>query len=144
MSSMVIAVFNGKPSGTIYTIFLHVSHLVFFCSQHSNELKSKRDQIRIDLRPFYESLGLSQDACSLLVITEPNKGLEASCLKSLWMEHRGFEPLTSTMRTLRATNCANAPKFNLIFVQFLQIVSSLLPDSRALYQLVISQSADKV
>ena len=25
------------------------------------------------------------------------------------MEHRGFEPLTSTMRTLRATNCANAP-----------------------------------
>ena len=26
-----------------------------------------------------------------------------------FMEHRGFEPLTSTMRTLRATNCANAP-----------------------------------
>ena len=25
------------------------------------------------------------------------------------VEHRGFEPLTSTMRTLRATNCANAP-----------------------------------
>ena len=25
------------------------------------------------------------------------------------MEHRGFEPLTSTLRTLRATNCANAP-----------------------------------
>ena len=40
---------------------------------------------------------------------ERNKGLEALCLKSLWMEHRGFEPLTSTMRTLRATNCANAP-----------------------------------
>ncbi len=37
------------------------------------------------------------------------KGLEALFLKSLWMEHRGFEPLTSTMRTLRATNCANAP-----------------------------------
>ena len=26
------------------------------------------------------------------------------------VEHRGFEPLTSTMRTLRATNCANAPR----------------------------------
>ena len=25
------------------------------------------------------------------------------------VERRGFEPLTSTMRTLRATNCANAP-----------------------------------
>ena len=25
------------------------------------------------------------------------------------VEHRGFEPLTSTLRTLRATNCANAP-----------------------------------
>ena len=75
---------------------------------------------------------------------ERNKGLEALCLKSLWMEHRGFEPLTSTMRTLRATNCANAPKFNLIFVRFLQIVLPLLSNSRALYQLVISQSADKV
>ena len=27
----------------------------------------------------------------------------------LLVEHRGFEPLTSTLRTLRATNCANAP-----------------------------------
>ena len=27
----------------------------------------------------------------------------------LMVEHRGFEPLTSTLRTLRATNCANAP-----------------------------------
>ena len=25
------------------------------------------------------------------------------------MEHRGFEPLASTMRMLRAPNCANAP-----------------------------------
>ena len=25
------------------------------------------------------------------------------------VEHRGVEPLTSTLRTLRATNCANAP-----------------------------------
>ena len=28
---------------------------------------------------------------------------------SALVEHRGFEPLTSTMRTLRATICANAP-----------------------------------
>ncbi len=26
------------------------------------------------------------------------------------VEHSGFEPLTSTMRMLRATNCANAPR----------------------------------
>ena len=26
------------------------------------------------------------------------------------VEHRGVEPLTSTLRTLRATNCANAPR----------------------------------
>ena len=32
-----------------------------------------------------------------------------SSSKDLVVEHRGFEPLTSTMRTLRATNCANAP-----------------------------------
>ena len=29
----------------------------------------------------------------------------------LMVEPRGFEPLTSTMRTLRATNCAKAPYF---------------------------------
>ena len=32
-----------------------------------------------------------------------------SSSKDLMVEHRGFEPLTSTMRTLRATICANAP-----------------------------------
>ena len=26
------------------------------------------------------------------------------------VEHRGFEPLTSSLRTMRATNCANAPQ----------------------------------
>ena len=35
----------------------------------------------------------------------------------LLVEHRGFEPLTSTMRTLRATNCANAPRMIGGFVQ---------------------------
>ncbi len=29
--------------------------------------------------------------------------------KTLWVEHRGFEPLTFSLRTRRATNCANAP-----------------------------------
>ena len=29
--------------------------------------------------------------------------------KTLWVEHRRFELLTSSMRTKRATNCANAP-----------------------------------
>ena len=28
----------------------------------------------------------------------------------LLVEHRGVEPLTSTMRMSRATNCANAPR----------------------------------
>ncbi len=32
------------------------------------------------------------------------------------VEHRGFEPLTSTLRTLRATNCANAPRMNAISI----------------------------
>ena len=32
------------------------------------------------------------------------------------VEHRGFEPLTSTLRTLRATNCANAPRVNAISI----------------------------
>ncbi len=32
------------------------------------------------------------------------------------VEHRGFEPLTSTLRTLRATNCANAPCVNALSI----------------------------
>ena len=48
--------------------------------------------------------------------------LEALCLKG-FVEHRGVEPLTSTMRMSRATNCANAP--NLVsFVTFFYIVRS--------------------
>ena len=30
-------------------------------------------------------------------------------LRTILVEHRGVEPLTSTMRMSRATNCANAP-----------------------------------
>ena len=30
-------------------------------------------------------------------------------VRIILVEHRGVEPLTSTLRTLRATNCANAP-----------------------------------
>ena len=29
------------------------------------------------------------------------------------VEHRGFEPLTFSLRTRRATNCANAPSLEL-------------------------------
>ena len=36
------------------------------------------------------------------------KSLEASASRVV-VEHRGVEPLTSTMRMSRATNCANAP-----------------------------------
>ena len=32
--------------------------------------------------------------------------------KTLWVEHRGFEPLTSSMPWKRATNCANAPSLS--------------------------------
>ena len=35
----------------------------------------------------------------------PASGSDFSCM----VEHRGVEPLTSTMRMSRATNCANAP-----------------------------------
>ena len=38
------------------------------------------------------------------------KTLEASASRVV-VEHRGVEPLTSTMRMSRATNCANAPWF---------------------------------
>ena len=31
---------------------------------------------------------------------------------TILVEHRGVEPLTSTMRMSRATNCANAPFLN--------------------------------
>ena len=44
--------------------------------------------------------------------------LKTLCFQGFWLvEHRGFEPLTSTMRTLRATNCANAPRMIGGFVQ---------------------------
>ena len=37
------------------------------------------------------------------------------------VEHRGFEPLTSTLRTLRATNCANAPRMNAISIIHIRV-----------------------
>ena len=41
------------------------------------------------------------------------------------VEHRGFEPLTSTLRTLRATNCANAP-YHLYYTPDLKKINPLL------------------
>ena len=37
------------------------------------------------------------------------KTLQTLIRKVFLVEHRGVEPLTSTMRMSRATNCANAP-----------------------------------
>ena len=39
---------------------------------------------------------------------ENEKSTSKEVLRSL-VEHRGFEPLTSTLPVLRAPNCANAP-----------------------------------
>ena len=39
----------------------------------------------------------------------PTSSDVACSRKTLWVEHRGFEPLTFSLRTRRATNCANAP-----------------------------------
>ena len=136
MSSRVIAVFNSKPSRTMYTIQYAKGQKIL-----STVLRHRTGRFR---RFRYSDGHMGNRLIAGEHSMERNKGLEALCLKSLWMEHRGFEPLTSTMRTLRATNCANAPKFNLISVWFLQIVLPLLSNSRALYQLVLSQSADKV
>jgi hypothetical protein len=41
------------------------------------------------------------------------------------VEHRGFEPLTSTLRTLRATNCANAP-YEVLTRQPLQLTGIII------------------
>ena len=38
-----------------------------------------------------------------------NKSGHPRRVSGLFVEHRGVEPLTSTMRMSRATNCANAP-----------------------------------
>ena len=38
--------------------------------------------------------------------------------QSYLVEHRRFELLTSTLRTLRATNCANAPRTEIIIHAF--------------------------
>ena len=48
-------------------------------------------------------------------------GSSTNCL----VEHRGFEPLTSTLRTLRATNCANAP-YHLYYTPDLKKINPLL------------------
>ena len=51
------------------------------------------------MNKFKKSLGLGKK----------EKSLTPFMVQGFLVEHRGFEPLTSTLRTLRATNCANAP-----------------------------------
>ena len=49
--------------------------------------------------------------CCILLLYQPRElraqDFEFICLN--WVELRGFEPLTYSMRTSRATNCAIAP-----------------------------------
>ena len=57
--------------------------------------------------PFYPAGPFpSNPLCSL---PETQKDSHRLSFYYALVEHRGFEPLTSTLRTLRATNCANAP-----------------------------------
>ena len=43
----------------------------------------------------------------------------------LLVEHRGFEPLTSTLPVLRAPNCANAPMNASIIYDFFALVKGV-------------------
>ena len=54
---------------------------------------------------FVTSLQFPQQKQQIRTHDQSAKGSDYIVL----VEHRGFEPLTSTLRTLRATNCANAP-----------------------------------
>ncbi len=44
------------------------------------------------------------------LVPEPTSSDVSGSSTSDWVEHRGFEPLTSSMPWKRATNCANAPR----------------------------------
>lgn len=67
------------------------------------KMSCRRHQLPHDLQKtmykFKKSLGLGKKEKPLALFT----------VQGFLVEHRGFEPLTSTLRTLRATNCANAP-----------------------------------
>ena len=59
----------------------------------------------------------------LLITRNGHKKALQTLICKAFVEHRGVEPLTSTMRMSRATNCANAP--NLVsFVTVFYIIRS--------------------
>ena len=59
---------------------------------------------RIEECEIAENSGFSEGFRVVLKEEEPSDSLSDG---SVLVEHRGFEPLTSTMRTLRAGNCSN-------------------------------------
>ena len=53
--------------------------------------------------------------CKIIVMFQQECKKEKPLIyKGFVVEHRGFEPLASTMRMSRATNCANAPFCNFL------------------------------
>ena len=58
---------------------------------------------------IFKSGFIVQDSHTLISRKRTRKNLAGFDLQGFVVEHRGVEPLTSTMRMSRATNCANAP-----------------------------------
>lgn len=49
------------------------------------------------------------------------------------MEYTGFEPVASTMRMLRAPNCANTPKKTNYFLDAYVIITRIAKKSRTVF-----------
>ena len=81
-----------------------------------NDMKYRKTLVDVLVNRIY----LYDDKMTILYNTQDGQKsfpLEQTCLpKGHLVEHGGFEPPTSTLRTLRATNCANAPS-RLIMIQ---------------------------
>ena len=74
------------------------------------ELSSVCGEIVDTSKRIQKSASASADADSEKKLFQPgSKFFEQGWNNDTMVEHRGVEPLTSTLRTLRATNCANAP-----------------------------------
>ena len=70
---------------------------------------------RLANQAFYQRILITEDEKAAIQLNEPFAALaptstDVRCsTTSDLVEHRGFEPLTFSLRTRRATNCANAP-----------------------------------
>ena len=62
------------------------------------------------------------------------------------VEHRGFEPLTSTLPVLRAPNCANAPLPAYCTIPYgaCQSINENLPDRRKGAHMVVSEPRKQI